>query len=104
MNALTKAIKKFDKQLTKMKLNGAPRFFLLVFAALFLFVGVLYIGGLVLELMKEGKVNYKAIVDFIEAYFSMSAVAAFGVIGKALVDADNDGKPDVWKQVDEAKK
>lgn len=104
MNIITKVIKRLNKQLTKMELTGAPRFFLLTFAALFLFVGVLYIGGLVLELVKEGKVNYKAIVDFIDSYFSMSAVAAFGVIGKALVDADNDGKPDVWKPVDEAKK
>lgn len=102
--SFTKAVKRLDKQLTKMKLKGAPRLFLLIFAGLFVFVGILYIGGLAFELLYSGHINYKAAVDFIDSYFSMSAVAAFGVIGKALVDADNDGKPDVWKQVDEAQK
>lgn len=89
-----------NAKVTKLNIRGAPRFLLLTFAGIFIAIGLLYVTGLLIELYFTARINYKAINDFISSYFGVASVAAFGVIGKALIDADADGKPDVWEDKD----
>lgn len=104
MNRIAKWLNRLNENVANLSIRGAPRFLLLTFAGIFIIVGLLYITGLLIELYFTGRVNYRAINDFISAYFGVASVAAFGVLGKALIDADEDGKPDVWEDEDKQKK
>lgn len=97
MSKIAKWLNRLNENVADLSIRGAPRFLLLTFAGIFIVVGLLYITGLLIELYFTGKVNYKAINDFVSVYFGVASVAAFGVIGKALIDSDNDGTPDVWE-------
>lgn len=97
MNRVAKWLNRLNESVANLSIRGAPRVMLLTFAGIFIAVGLLYITGLLIELYFTGSVNYRAVNDFISAYFGAASVAAFGVIGKALIDADEDGKPDVWE-------
>lgn len=96
MDKVSKLLSRVNDNISKLNISGAPRLLLLTFASIFVAAGLLYIFGLLLELYFTAKVNYKAVNDFISAYFSVASVATFGVIGKALIDSDGDGNPDAW--------
>lgn len=104
MNSIAKWLNRLSKNVANLNIRGAPRFLLLTFAGTFITVGLLYVAGLLAELYFTGRVNYRAINDFVNSYFGMASVAAFGVIGKALIDSDEDGKPDVWEDKDKEEK
>lgn len=103
MNQIIKLLGKLNNGVADMSIRGAPRCLLLIYAMVFIAMGLVYIIGLVTELQKTGHVNYRAINDFVDSYFGMASVAAFGVIGKALIDSNKDGRPDVWEQTDAKK-
>lgn len=100
MNRVAKWLNRINNSVANLSIQGAPRCLLLTFAGIFIIVGLLYITGILIDLYFTGRVNYKAINDFISVYFGVASVAAFGVLGKALIDADEDGKPDVWEDKD----
>lgn len=104
MKHISKWLVHLNDKIADLNIRGAPRFFLLTFAMIFIVVGLLYITGLLIELYFTGRVNYRAVNDFVNSYFGMASVAAFGVIGKALIDVDEDGKPDVWEDKDKEEK
>ena len=98
MNGIQKWIKALNQGVTKMKITGLPRVFLLLYAGIFISVGSLYLVGLLLEFWTTGKVNYPAVNQFAGTYFGVAVVGTFCVLGKALVDKDEDGIPDPWEQ------
>ena len=59
---------------------------------------MLYIGGLITEFWVSTKLNYSAAIQFIQIYFGTTNVVTFGILGKALIDKDSDGIPDLWEQ------
>ena len=97
MNGIQKWIRVLNQGLTKMKITGLPRLFLLLYAGIFISVGSLYLVGLLLEFWTTGKVNYPAVNQFAGTYFGVAVVGTFCVLGKALVDKDEDGIPDTWE-------
>lgn len=97
MNGIQKWISALNKGVTKMKITGLPRLFLLLYAGIFISIGSLYLVGLLLEFWKTGNVNYPAVNQFAGTYFGVAVVGTFCVLGKALVDKDEDGIPDTWE-------
>lgn len=97
MDRISKWIRTLNRGVTKMKITGLPRLFLLLYAGIFISVGSLYLVGLLLEFWVTGKVNYAAVNQFAGTYFGVAVVGTFCVLGKALVDKDEDGIPDTWE-------
>ena len=62
------------------------------------------IFGVLYELFTNGSLNYKAVNDCIDKYFSPGVAATMGVIGVLLIDKDKDGIPDKWEQDKEDEK
>lgn len=91
---LTDRIKKFVKG------SGGtlPKIFVWVYAAAFLACGFITIFGIIYEFFIKSIINYKAINDFIGAYFTPSICGTFTLLGVLLIDRDNDGIPDKWEE------
>ena len=83
-----------------------PKLFVWVYAAAFLSCGCITIFGIVYEFLLKSIINYKAINDFIAAYFTPSIAGTFTLLGVLLIDRNRDGVPDKWEQeeTDEDKK
>jgi len=96
---------KIIKQLTdriKIFVKGSggtlPKLFVWVYAAAFLACGFITIFGIVYEFFIKRIINYKAINDFVAAYFTPSICGTFTLLGILLIDRDNDGIPDKWEE------
>jgi len=91
---LTDRIKKFVKG------NGGtfPKIFVWVYAAAFLACGFITIFGIVYEFFIKSIVNYKAINEFVGAYFTPSICGTFTLLGVLLIDRNEDGIPDKWEE------
>lgn len=88
---------KLYAKIENMKIGGLTKVFLYAYVFNFIATGSLYTVGLFKEFIMLGKVNYQAINQFVPLYFGTSVVMTFGIIGKALIDKDDNGKPDVWE-------
>ena len=91
---LTDRIKKFVKG------SGGtlPKIFVWVYATAFLACGFITIFGIIYEFFIKSIINYKAINEFIGAYFTPSICGTFTLLGVLLIDRDNDGIPDKWEE------
>ena len=100
IKALSDRIKKFVKG------SGGPlpKIFVWLYAAAFLACGFLSIFGIVYEFILKDLINYKAINDFVNAYFQPSICGTFVLLGVLLIDRDGDGIPDKWEEREEDKK
>lgn len=98
IGSITRLARKLNKNIGKMKISGMTRKLLITYILLFISIGLLYIGGILLELWKTGKFNYNAAIQYIQIYFGTTTVMTFGILGKALIDKDENGIPDVWEQ------
>ena len=92
-------VKKFVKG------NGGtlPKIFVWVYAAAFLLCGCITIFGVVYEFWLKSIINYKAINDFIGAYFTPSIAGTFTLLGVLLIDKNKDGIPDKWEESEDKK-
>ena len=90
---LADRVKKFVKG------NGGvlPKLFVWIYAAAFLACGFITIFGIVYEFFIKNIVNYKAVNDFIGAYFAPSICGTFALLGVLLIDRNRDGIPDKWE-------
>lgn len=91
-------IAKANDNITKMKITGLPRLFLLSYAALLLYFGFIYAVSVTIEFIKTGLLNYAAVTSFIAVFFGTATVATMVIIGKALIDKDENGIPDPWEE------
>jgi hypothetical protein len=102
-----KLIKNLQGRVTKfVKKRGGtlPKIFVWIYACIFIGCGLLTICGVLFEFFTHGSLNYKAVNDCIDKYFSPSVAATMGVIGVLLIDRDMDGVPDQWQKDKEDKK
>ena len=97
-NKLLTLIAKANNNVTAMKITGLPRVFLLLYALLFVYFGGIYAIGITTEFVKTGNLNYTAVINFIRVFFGTAVVATMVIIGKALIDTDEDGIPDQWEE------
>ena len=81
-----------------------PKIFVWLYAAAFLACGFITIFGIVYEFFIKNIINYKAVNDFIGAYFTPSICGTFTLLGVLLIDSNKDGIPDKWQQEQEEKK
>lgn len=98
---LTDRVKKFVKG------NGGtlPKIFVWMYAFAFLACGFITIFGIIYEFFIKSIVNYKAVNDFIGAYFAPSICGTFALLGVLLIDRNHDGIPDKWEdEVEEKEK
>lgn len=101
-----KYIKSLQNRVTKfVKKRGGvlPKLFVWLYAAAFLACGLITIFGILYEFFIKNIVNYKAVNDFIGAYFTPSICGTFALLGVLLIDRDNDGIPDEWEKDKEDK-
>lgn len=75
-----------------------PKIFVWLYSAVFLACGFITIFGIVYEFFLKNIVNYKAVNDFINAYFQPSICATFVLLGTLLIDSNADGIPDKWQE------
>ena len=75
-----------------------PKLFVWCYAAAFLACGLITIFGIIYEFWLKSIINYKAINDFIGAYFAPSICGTFALLGVLLIDKDRDGIPDKWQE------
>ena len=96
-----KLIKNLQSRVTKFvrKRGGTlPKLFVWIYAATLLACGGITIFGLVYEFFIKSVVNYKAINEFVAAYFNPSICGTFVLLGVLLIDRDHDGVPDRWQE------
>ena len=74
-----------------------PKIFVWLYAAAFLACGFITLFGIVYEFILKNVVNYKAVNDFIGAYFTPSICGTFTLLGVLLIDSNQDGIPDKWE-------
>ncbi len=75
-----------------------PKVFVWLYAMAFLACGFITIFGIVYEFCLKSIVNYKAVNDFIAAYFQPSICGTFALLGVLLIDRNQDGIPDKWQE------
>lgn len=95
---LLNLIAKANTNITKMKITGLPRLFLLSYATLLLYFGFIYAVSVTIEFIRTGLLNYAAVTNFIAVFFGTATVATMVIIGKALIDKNEDGIPDKWEE------
>ena len=96
-----RVIKSLSDRVKKFVKGGGgtlPKLFVWVYAAAFLACGFITIFGIVYEFFIKNIVNYKAINDFIGAYFTPSICGTFTLLGVLLIDRNEDGIPDKWEE------
>lgn len=96
-----KLIKSLQNRISKFVKNKGgvlPKLFVWLYAATLLACGGITIFGLIYEFFIKSVVNYKAINDFVAAYFNPSICGTFVLLGMLLIDRDNDGVPDKWQE------
>ena len=101
-----KYVKSLQQRVTKfVKKRGGtlPKIYVWIYAFIFIGCGLLTICGVLYEFFMRGSLNYKAVNDCIDKYFSPSVAATMGVIGVLLIDKDKDGVPDRWEEDKEDK-
>ena len=94
IRSLTYRVKKFVKG------SGGtlPKIFVWMYAAAFLACGLFSIFGFLYEFLLKSIINYKAVNDFIAAYFAPSICGTFALLGVLLIDKNRDGIPDKWQE------
>jgi len=99
-----RVIKSLSDRVKKFVKGGGgtlPKLFVWVYAAAFLACGCITIFGIVYEFWLKSIINYKAINDFVGAYFTPSIAGTFTLLGVLLIDRNNDGIPDKWEKEEE---
>ena len=94
---IIKTISNRVKKFVKGSGGTLPKIFVWLYAAAFLACGFITVFGIVYEFIIKNIINYKAVNDFIAAYFAPSICGTFALLGVLLIDRDNDGIPDKWE-------
>ena len=81
-----------------------PKFFVWVYASIFIGCGLVAIIGIIYEFYAKGTVNYKAVNEFVKEYFAPSIAGTFAILGVLLIDKNKDGIPDKWEENDDKTK
>ena len=101
---LIKSLSDRVKKFVKGSGGTLPKLFVWCYAAAFLACGFITVFGIVYEFFIKNVVNYKAVNDFIAAYFAPSICGTFALLGVLLIDKNRDGIPDRWEEEKEDKK
>lgn len=101
---LIKGLQSRVAKFVKKRGGTLPKIFVWLYAFAFLACGFITIFGIIYEFFLKSIINYKAINDFIAAYFSPSICGTFALLGVLLIDRDGDGIPDKWEEKEEDKK
>lgn len=100
-DTLGKTVNKVNDNIAKMNISGFPRILLLSFVLVFVGMVIVYFIGIIFVFAKNRLPPFAEINSFADHYLTAGVIAAIGILGKALMDKDNDGKPDVWESEDE---
>lgn len=82
----------------EMKISGAPK--AIIYILLFQLIALisLYIIGLIYKFFSTGILDFTATNNIIKTLVSADFIAAILIIGKGLIDKDNDGTPDCFQE------
>ena len=95
---LISTIKDRVKKFVKGSGGTLPKLFVWAYAFAFIACGFITVFGIIYEFFLKSVINYKAVNDFVAAYFTPSIAGTFALLGVLLIDRDNDGIPDKWEQ------
>lgn len=98
MNRIQKTLLTLLGSLGRMKVRGLPRALVIVLMLLIIGSVVLYLAGWIWLWAALRRPDLPALNQLLQTLTSASFIAAVGVIGKGLIDADGDGVPDQWEQ------
>lgn len=82
----------------KMKLKGLPKAFILIVVGLLIISILMYLSGCLFIWCMDNRPPLKDINIIITTLTSVPAIAAIGFLGKAMVDDDGNGTPNVWEE------
>lgn len=82
----------------KMKLKGLPKAFILIVVGLLIMSILMYLSGCLFIWYMDNRPPLKDINIIITTLTSVPAIAAIGFLGKAMVDDDGNGTPNVWEE------
>lgn len=82
----------------KMKLKGLPKAFILIVVGLLIMSILMYLSGCLFIWYTDNRPPLKDINIIITTLTSVPAIAAIGFLGKAMVDDDGNGTPNVWEE------
>lgn len=82
----------------KMKLKGLPKAFVLIVVGLLIVSILMYLSGCLFIWYMDNRPPLKDINIIITTLTSVPAIAAIGFLGKAMVDDDGNGTPNVWEE------
>ena len=99
---LISTIKDRVKKFVKGSGGTLPKLFVWAYAFAFIACGFITVFGIIYEFFLKSVINYKAVNDFVAAYFTPSIAGTFALLGVLLIDRDNDGIPDKWEREDDA--
>ena len=94
---IDKLLKPISK-LGRLKLKGLPKAFIIIIVGLLITSILMYLSGCFFIWYLEGKPPLKDINVIITTLTSVPAIAAVGFLGKAMVDDDGDGTPNIWEE------
>ncbi len=98
IHQITKDALRAMSNLGKMKVRGLPRAFIIILMLLLVFTIIFYLTGCGFVWWKMMTPPLMEINQLINTLTSVSFIAAIGFIGKAMVDDDGDGTPNIWEE------
>lgn len=100
---LVKALSKGVEATASLKIKGAPRFIVYVFAGLIIVSVVLFLAAWVWKWWYGNDVDFDMMIKLLATLTSTSFIAAIAFFGKAMIDNDGDDVPDIWENKDKEK-
>lgn len=80
-----------------MKLKGLPKALIIIMVGLLIISILMYLSGCIFIWYMDNRPPLKDINIIITTLTSVPAIAAIGFLGKAMVDDDGNGTPNVWE-------
>lgn len=94
---IDKILKPISK-IGRLKLKGLPKAFIIIVVGLLILSILMYLSGCLFIWYTDNRPPLKDINIIITTLTSVPAIAAIGFLGKAMVDDDGNGTPNVWEE------
>lgn len=86
------------RHIENMEIRGTPRYMVYLFLLLIVLCIVLFMAAWVWKWQATGMPDLSIMDKFVNTLISAPFIAAIGFFGKALIDSDKDGVPDVFEK------
>lgn len=88
----------FNRKVDSVKIKGLPRAMILAFVGLFFLLILVFIAAWLHVWWSTGKPDMPIFTMFFGQLFGPAVCGTVMLVGKALIDKDEDGIPDAWEE------